>query len=109
MKKICAVVLIVGIFLSNMVGTSNALSSSEYVTLPKYTLNVNGVTVDMEGDNIPLFQYNGDYMVPLRKVAELLGYTVYWDQDTHEVLVGDSIQSISVNNNSSSYSSMKLY
>lgn len=80
MKKYIA--LIIGIFTL----TINAFAGSSYnVIVEDNVLNM---------DNLPSKAYsvNDTYFVPLRLVAEKLGYSVSWDTEDKTIYVEDSIQ-----------------
>lgn len=55
------------------------------------TITVNNEAVDFSGTNLSqyIFEENGNVMVPVRAVAEKMGFTVGWDADNQAVTVGD--------------------
>lgn len=59
------------------------------VGIPQIT--VNGEEVDFSKSNLSqyIFETNGNTMVPLRAVAEKMGFTVGWDGENQAVTVGD--------------------
>jgi len=62
------------------------------VTTPVFADNIlqsidvvlNGVNVQVEGENVDVnsILYNGTTYLPIRKVAELVGKDIEWEQDT---------------------------
>ena len=92
MKKITALIIALITVLSF------ALSSAATEELKeKYSIKVNGVEIDTS--SLPLEPYyEGEHlMVPLRIIAEALGYKVTWNSETHEITVDDEyIQSASL-------------
>ena len=60
------------------------------VGVPQIT--VNGEAVDFSKSNLSqyLFEENGNVMVPLRAVAEKMGFTVGWDGEKQAVTVGNN-------------------
>lgn len=54
-------------------------------------ITVNGEAVDFSKSNISqyIFETNGNVMVPLRAVAEKMGFTVEWDNENQAVTAGD--------------------
>lgn len=54
-------------------------------------ISVNGEKLDLEGSGLTqyLFEQNGNAMVPLRIIAEKMGYKVDWDNEKKAVTVGD--------------------
>ncbi len=59
------------------------------VGVPQIT--VNGEAIDLSKSNLSqyIFGENGNVMVPLRAVAEKMGFTVGWDGENKAVTVGD--------------------
>lgn len=55
------------------------------------TITVNNETVDFSSANLSqyIFEENGNVMVPVRAVAEKMGFTVGWDGENQAVTVGD--------------------
>ena len=92
MKKITALILALITVFSLALSSSAAEGSEE-----KYSIKVNGVELDTS--SLPLEPYyEGEHlMVPLRMIAEALGYKVTWNSETHEITVDDEyIQSASL-------------
>jgi len=60
-----------------------------------YNMDVSGMNIVVEGkviEALPAFTTeNGVVMVPLRAIAEALGYTVSWDNDTQTVTLNQAI------------------
>ena len=54
-------------------------------------ITVNGEAIDLSRSNLSqyIFETNGNVMVPLRAVAEKMGFTVDWDGENQAVTVGD--------------------
>lgn len=57
-------------------------------------LFVNGKVLDTTGLPFPWIKERGVVLVPVRRVAESLGYTVSWNEETQTVRIEDSIQQI---------------
>ena len=57
-------------------------------------LVVNGKVLDTTGLPFPWIKERGVVLVPVRRVAESLGYTVSWNEETQTVRIEDSIQQI---------------
>lgn len=57
-------------------------------------LVVNGKILDTTGLPFPWIKERGVVLVPARRVAESLGYTVSWNEETQTVRIEDSIQQI---------------
>ena len=57
-------------------------------------LVVNGKILDTTGLPFPWIKERGVVLVPVRRVAESLGYTVSWNEETQTVRIEDSIQQI---------------
>lgn len=57
-------------------------------------LVVNGKILDTTGLPFPWIKERGVALVPARRVAESLGYTVSWNEETQTVRIEDSIQQI---------------
>ena len=55
------------------------------------TITVNNEAVDLSSANLSqyMFEENGNVMVPVRAVAEKMGFTVGWDGENQAVTVGD--------------------
>lgn len=55
------------------------------------TITVNNEAVDFSNANLSqyMFEENGNVMVPVRAVAEKMGFTVGWDGENQAVTVGD--------------------
>lgn len=52
----------------------------------EYNIETNGVALNLpEGDNNAFLKSNDDVMVPLRAIAEALGYEVKWDGETRSI------------------------
>lgn len=58
-------------------------------------LSVNGQEVSLEDDEM-FYDVQGNTMLPLRRVAEMLGYKVKWIQDSRSILLNKEDQSISL-------------
>ncbi|NCB63364.1 MAG: copper amine oxidase N-terminal domain-containing protein [Clostridia bacterium] len=59
-----------------------------------YSVTVDGKTLDL-GSAAP-YEEGGHVMLPLRKVAEALGFVVTWEQETHKATVDDGLVKSSV-------------
>lgn len=57
-------------------------------------LVVNGKILDTTGLPFPWIKERGVVLVPARRVAESLGYTVSWNEETQTVRIEDSIQQV---------------
>jgi len=57
-----------------------------------YTITVSGRAVDTSGLPCAAYRQGDVTMVPLRAIAEALGYDVEWVSKTREITVDDSIQ-----------------
>ena len=55
-------------------------------------ITVNGDVVDLSNSNLSqyIFEANGNVMVPLRAVAEKMGYTVSWDSENNAFIAEDN-------------------
>lgn len=55
------------------------------------TITVNNEAVDFSGVSLSqyIFEENGNAMVPVRAIAEKMGFTVGWDDENQAVTVGD--------------------
>ena len=55
-------------------------------------ITVNGDVVDLSNSNLSqyIFEANGNIMVPLRAVAEKMGYTVSWDSENNAFIAEDN-------------------
>lgn len=64
---------------------------AEEVLVGAQTITVNNETVDLSSTNLSqyIFEENGNIMVPVRAVAEKMGFTVGWDDENKAVTVGD--------------------
>ncbi|HCC07267.1 MAG TPA: hypothetical protein DEP72_03745 [Clostridiales bacterium] len=87
MNKIIALIIILICFTS--ITFAGALTASIEVVFNKVNIAVNGQKV--EADNI---LYDGTTYVPLRKVAEILGKEVSWDEGTNTAGINNKGQSI---------------
>ena len=69
-------------------------------------VEVDGMSVDLKG--IPVSHYNGKLMLPLRSIAEAMGFKVTWNKDTYSATLNNGqIQStVEVGFDSYYYSSM---
>lgn len=98
MKKTLSVLTALALSLASLL----ALAEAEVVEETKsFSLLVNGNELTL--DDLPTEPYiEGEtVMVPLRKIAEALGYNVTWDYDTQSVTVDDdSIQKATLKNRS---------
>ena len=54
-----------------------------------FTIVAGGQTLDLSGLPCALYQEGNTVMVPLRKIAEALGYQVGWDPETGAISVDD--------------------
>lgn len=65
--------------------------AAEEILVGVQTITVNNEAVDFSGANLSqyIFEENGNIMVPVRAVAEKMGFTVGWDADNQAVTVGD--------------------
>ncbi len=94
--------MILGVILSAMVLSNAAVFAAEgapMATAPApeevlvgiQTITVNNEAVDFSGANLSqyIFEENGNVMVPVRAVAEKMGFTVGWDGENQAVTVGD--------------------
>lgn len=94
--------IISGIILSAMVLSNAAVFAAENepietapvpeeVLVGVQTITVNNEAVDFRGANLSqyIFEENGNIMVPVRAVAEKMGFTVGWDDENQTVTVGD--------------------
>lgn len=54
-------------------------------------ITVNGEAIDFSRSSLSqyIFEENGNIMVPIRAVAEKMGFTVGWDGENQAVTVGD--------------------
>ncbi len=98
-KKIISGILVSAMVLSN--AAVFAAESETMVIAPApaaeetldgvQTITVNNEAVDFSGTNLSqyIFEENGNVMVPVRAVAEKMGFTVGWDADNQAVTVGD--------------------
>lgn len=66
-------------------------TSAEDVIVGTPQISVNGEKLDLESSGLIhyLFEENGNAMVPLRIIAEKMGYKVDWDNEKKAVTVGD--------------------
>lgn len=98
MKKTLSALIALALSLASL----PALAEAEAVEETKsFSLLVNGNELAL--DDLPTEPYiEGEtVMVPLRKIAEALGYNVTWDYDTQSVTVDDdSIQKATLKNRS---------
>ncbi len=98
MKKTLSALIALALSLASL----PALAEAEAVEETKsFSLLVNGNELTL--DDLPAEPYiEGEtVMVPLRKIAEALGYNVTWDYDTQSVTVDDdSIQKATLKNRS---------
>ncbi|TMV43310.1 hypothetical protein FE783_35685 [Paenibacillus mesophilus] len=59
---------------------------------PSARVNVQGKVValkDEQGNVVTPLNYNNSLYIPVRGVAQSLGYEVYWDDKSHSVLIGE--------------------
>lgn len=65
--------------------------AAEQILVGVQIITVNNEAVDFSGANLSqyIFEENGNIMVPVRAVAEKMGFTVGWDADNQAVTVGD--------------------
>ena len=83
MKKIVSFGLACGILLCSVTPAVLAADEEPMVIAPApnaYTVTINNEKVDLT--NKAPFEENGIVMVPLRAMAEKLGYKITWDEDT---------------------------
>lgn len=66
------------------------------VIVGRQQITVNGEKVDLDKTNLSQYIYskNGNIMVPLRAVAEKMGYVVEWNEEKQAVTVGNDIWEI---------------
>lgn len=66
------------------------------VIVGRQQITVNGEKVDLDKTNLSQYIYskNGNIMVPLRAVAEKMGYVVEWNEEKQTVTVGNDIWEI---------------
>lgn len=103
--------IISGIILSAMILSSTAafaagaesviLSSAqtaEETLLGVPVIKVNNEAIDLSNLNLShyMFEENNNVMVPLRAIAEKIGYTVIWDAEHQGVSVGDDTWEVMV-------------
>lgn len=92
MKKITALILAL-VTLFSLTVSSTATEKSE----GKFIIKVNGVELDTSSLPLEPYYEGKSLMVPLRLIAEALGYKVIWNSETHEITVDDEyIQSASL-------------
>ncbi len=87
-------ILVVGVSVSALAASSNALPISGPMTIKvdPIHIQVNGVTfqpTDVNGKAVPVFAYNGTTYAPLRALAEAYGLTVGYDAETNMATVVD--------------------
>ncbi len=88
----------IGVIIGCMLMATPVLADS---ILTKIDVILNGVNVQLEGNNVQVdsILYNGTTYLPMRKVAELVGKDIQWNQDTKtanivnktDVKEGDSV------------------
>lgn len=84
MKRIIAVILVLGLFTSAVYGASTLKNIS---VAPNYaTIKVDGKVIGTEN-----FVHNGTTYVPLRAISENLSCTVEWDQKTKTASISSGI------------------
>ena len=84
MKRIIAVILVLGLFTSAVYGASTLKNIS---VAPNYaTIKVDGKVIGTEN-----FVHNGTTYVPLRAISENLSCTVEWDQKTKTASISSEI------------------
>lgn len=99
MKKFIGAILVCGILASMPFATvyadepmviSPAPAENE-VIVGKQQIIINGEKVDLDKTNLSQYIYskNGNTMVPLRAVAEKMGYVVEWNEEKQAVTVGN--------------------
>ena len=99
MKKFIGAILVCGILASMPFAAvyadepmviSPAPAENE-VIVGKQQITINGEKVDLDKTNLSQYIYskNGNTMVPLRAVAEKMGYVVEWNEEKQAVTVGN--------------------
>lgn len=99
MKKTLSALIALALSLASLPALAEAAEAVEETK--SFSLLVNGNELTL--DDLPAEPYiEGEtVMVPLRKIAEALGYNVTWDYDTQSVTVDDdSIQKATLKNRS---------
>lgn len=76
-SSLCAAILITSVFVGSALAMSDFDSPLNMAAAP-YTVTLNGKALDLSGVPVSLYDDNGNVMIPLRKVAEAMGYTVSW-------------------------------
>jgi hypothetical protein len=78
-------------------------AASKGVYLKDYKLLVEGKQLDTTGLPTPALSLNKETMVPLRKIAEALGYTVSWNPEKASARMDMSIASMDFTNGTNIY------
>lgn len=89
MKKIFAIILTLSTVLSLSVPALAAESPQENEDV-FYTIVLSGQTLDLHDLSTAPYMAGNTVMVPLRKIAEALGYNVGWNAETGEITVEDT-------------------
>ena len=101
MKKTLSALIALALSLASLPALAEAEAAEAVEETKSFSLLVNGNELTL--DDLPAEPYiEGEtVMVPLRKIAEALGYNVTWDCDTQSVTVDDdSIQKATLKNRS---------
>ncbi len=98
-KKMISGIIVSAMVLSNAAVFAAESEPSEITPVPAaeetldgvQTITVNNEAVDFSKTNLSqyIFEENGNVMVPVRSVAEKMGFTVGWDGENQAVTVGD--------------------
>lgn len=97
MKKLVSFGLACGILLCSVTPAVLAADEEPMVIAPApnaYTVTINNEKVDLT--NKAPFEENGIVMVPLRAMAEKLGYKITWEEDTQGIHLDDGITNTTI-------------
>lgn len=92
MKKVMGVLLAGALLFTSGVYASTKMEWIE-VARNSIDLKVDGLFVDAEN-----FIFEGRTYVPLRKVSEMFGKDVFWDNETRTVSIADKVQDVKIVN-----------
>jgi hypothetical protein len=67
--------------------SGHIISTQLLTALPSYHIMINKQGLETSGLAVPAYCCNGILMLPLRRIAEQLGYTVTWDEKEQAALV----------------------
>lgn len=86
-----------------LIATAPDVNEEIIVGVPQ--ISVNGEVVDLSNSNLSqyIFESNGNVMVPLRAVAEKMGYIVNWNGDEYSFTVEDDNWKVKAYINNDSY------